>query len=449
MSFTEIDPVDKPCSMVYLRTKTLPPCGARVSLHIPFTSNVVPMNLKLIFPLFLLLATTEAVPQDRYYRGNTHTHSYPQSPDADTAWTGAKAAAFYREHGYDFIAFTDHGAWWNANPLSSAGFLVISGEEAGISRNGRWGHFTALPMAGRVSGSGLTHQELINLVVATGGIPFLNHPRYDAIPITALLVIDSMKQNLTHMEIWNGVTASQAGPDDISVWDSVLSTGRKIYGVASDDAHREGHALKGWIMVRARSLNQDSIAWAIRSGDFYPSTGIVFDSISYSAAALYVKSSNATSVRFIGKGGMLLSTVQGNEARYDVAGDEGYVRAEAANAANQRAWTQPLMLIPSTGVGSARDINEAKNAGGLEISQPFPNPANPATTVRYRLSAPAHVRLIVYDLLGRETSIVSEEDGTPGTHDVRIDVGGLPTGVYICEVRAGALLARRKLLVVK
>jgi hypothetical protein len=407
------------------------------------------MNLKLILPLLLLLAASEVIPQQRYYKGNTHTHSYPQSTDADTAWTGANAAAFYKQHGYDFIAFTEHGAWWDAGPLSSTGFLVISAEEAGISKNGRWGHFTAIPMRSRVSGSGLTHQQLVDLIAATGGIPFLNHPRYSAIPITAVQVIDSMKQSLAHMEIWNGTTASQAGPDDISVWDSVLATGRKIYGVASDDAHREGHALKGWIMVRARSLAQDSIVRAIRDGDFYSSTGIVFDSIAYSPAALYVKSSNATVVRFIGKGGVVLSTVQGNEARYEASGDEVYVRAEAANAENQHGWTQPVMVTPSTGTGLFQENEDATGSRGLELSQPFPNPANPATTVRYRLATQAHVRFSVFDILGREIRIVGDGDETPGTHDVRIDVGGLPSGMYICEVRAGDLLERRRLLVLK
>ena len=419
--------------------------------YLPLPSHRVwhDMNLKLTLPLLLLFITTEALPQLRYYKGNTHTHSYPQSTDADTAWTGANAAAFYKGQGYDFIAFTDHGAWWDASALSSTEFLVISGEEAGISKNGRWGHFTALPMRNRVSGSGLTHQQLIDLIVTSGGIPFLNHPRYSVIPITALQVIDSMKQNLAHMEIWNGTTASQAGPDDISVWDSVLATGRKIYGIASDDAHRQGHALKGWIMVRARSLAQDSIVQAVRNGDFYSSTGILFDSIAYSSAALYIKSSNATVVRFIGKGGLVLSTVQGSEALYEVVGDEVYVRAEAANAADQHGWTQPVMVIPSTGIGSLQEDARTMNSKGLELCQPFPNPANPATTLRYRISTPAHVRLSIYDILGREVRIVGDGDETPGTHDVRIDVGGLPTGVYICEVRAGDLRDRRRLLVLK
>ncbi len=49
------------------------------------------MNLKTALPLFLLLFTShELLSQIRYYKGNTHTHSYPQSSDADVAWTGVQ-----------------------------------------------------------------------------------------------------------------------------------------------------------------------------------------------------------------------------------------------------------------------------------------------------------------------------------------------------------------------
>ncbi len=408
------------------------------------------MHLKTALPLLLLLFPSHVLlSQSRYYKGNTHTHSYPQSSDADVAWTGTAAAAFYKSHGYDFVAFTDHGAWWNAGSLSSAGFLVISGEEAGISKNGRWGHFTALPMTSRVSGSGLTHQQLIDLIAGSGGITFLNHPRYDAIPISAVHVIDSMKQNLAHMEIWNGTTASQAGPDDISVWDSVLATGRMIYGIASDDAHREGHALKGWIMVRSSSLAQDPIVRTIRNGDFYASNGIVFDSIAYSPTALYVKSSNATVVRFFGKGGQVLSTVQAGEARYDIVGDEIYVRAEASNAGNQRGWTQPVMVSPPTGVGSTLDEGGVNNAPGLEIYEPFPNPANPSTTISYAIPVRSHVRIVVFNVLGEVVSELVNGEQEAGYHDVRFDAGRLASGMYLYRLRIGDFVHTRKLVVLR
>ena len=44
---------------------------------------------------------------------------------------------------------------------------------------------------------------------------------------------------------------------------------------------------------------------------------------------------------------------------------------------------------------------------------------------------------------------VCDGDETPETHDVRIDVGGFPSRMHICEVRAGDLLERRRLLVLR
>ena len=92
------------------------------------------MKTKLI--VFLLLAVSICFAQKRYYRGNTHTHSYPQSSDAATTWTPATVVASYKAAGYDFLVFTDHVSYWNASSLSSSEFTVISGEEAGLSGSG-------------------------------------------------------------------------------------------------------------------------------------------------------------------------------------------------------------------------------------------------------------------------------------------------------------------------
>ncbi|OGU30839.1 MAG: hypothetical protein A2X67_07480 [Ignavibacteria bacterium GWA2_55_11] len=283
--------------------------------------------------------------QKRYYKGNTHTHCYPWSGDIrDSSYTAEAVVSQYSARRYDFIVFTNHGTWFDASGLSTPEMTVISGSEVGISGKGRWGHFSAVGLDAKLSGAGLTHQQLIDSIVAHGAIAFVNHPRFSMIPLTAVHVLDSMTSNLRHMEVWNGATAKEPPPNDISVWDSVLSTGRLMYGISCDDSHRSGHQGKAWIMVYASSNRQSDLLAAIRNGDFYATNGIVMDSISTSAQQVFVKSSNGDRIRFIGDGGKDLLSLEGGEGSYAIKGNEVYVRAEVSNASGQRAWIQPVIV---------------------------------------------------------------------------------------------------------
>ena len=59
----------------------------------------------------------------------------------------------------------------------------------------------------------------------------------------------------------------------------------------------------------------------------------------------------------------------------------------------------------------------------------FPNPFNPRTGVRFQVSGVSDVKLTVYDLLGREVSVLVNERKPPGSHEVRFDGSGLASGI--------------------
>jgi hypothetical protein len=94
---------------------------------------------------------------------------------------------------------------------------------------------------------------------------------------------------------------------------------------------------------------------------------------------------------------------------------------------------------------------------GTEISLPthyalgqnFPNPFNPSTTIMYELPMSSMVKLIVYDLLGREVSVLVSERRDAGIHEVQLDASGLSTGVYLYTLTAEGFIQTRKLLLVR
>ena len=58
--------------------------------------------------------------------------------------------------------------------------------------------------------------------------------------------------------------------------------------------------------------------------------------------------------------------------------------------------------------------------------------------IRFMLPAPVRVRLAVYDVLGREAAVLIDGSHAAGMHTVTFEVDGLPSGVYLCKLTAGA-----------
>jgi hypothetical protein len=79
----------------------------------------------------------------------------------------------------------------------------------------------------------------------------------------------------------------------------------------------------------------------------------------------------------------------------------------------------------------------------------YPNPFNPATVVRYQLPLASEVKLVVFDLLGREVSVLVDEKREAGIHEVKFDASHLPSGVYFYRLQAGNFVETKKLVLVR
>jgi photosystem II stability/assembly factor-like uncharacterized protein len=113
-------------------------------------------------------------------------------------------------------------------------------------------------------------------------------------------------------------------------------------------------------------------------------------------------------------------------------------------------WTGEILryqdLGPTTGL-PPKNIPEVPVRYLLE--QNYPNPFNPTTVVRYQVPVAGTVRLVVYDILGREVSVLVNERKAPGSYSVRFDATGLASGVYLYRIQADNFVQTMKSLVVK
>lgn len=88
-------------------------------------------------------------------------------------------------------------------------------------------------------------------------------------------------------------------------------------------------------------------------------------------------------------------------------------------------------------------------AGGLSLSQSYPNPAGGPAVIRYQLAKDEYVELKVFDMLGREVKTLASGRQSAGSHSVRLEPGTLPNGLYIYRLQAGEFSQTKKLLLMR
>lgn len=85
-------------------------------------------------------------------------------------------------------------------------------------------------------------------------------------------------------------------------------------------------------------------------------------------------------------------------------------------------------------------VNQQKNNNSLpivfELSQNFPNPFNPSTTIRYALPSSAHVNLTIHDILGREITTLVNEKQSAGWKEVEWNARNVSSGMYFYKLTA-------------
>ena len=101
---------------------------------------------------------------------------------------------------------------------------------------------------------------------------------------------------------------------------------------------------------------------------------------------------------------------------------------------------------PGAGAPPLESVRKTDEAA---LYQNYPNPFNPNSEIRYQISEFRHVKLAVYDLLGREVAVLVNEKKAPGIYQVTFDASSLASGVYFYRLVTGSFVETRKFIVLK
>ncbi len=104
---------------------------------------------------------------------------------------------------------------------------------------------------------------------------------------------------------------------------------------------------------------------------------------------------------------------------------------------------------PSTDVGFSSDL-----PGSNMLHPNYPNPFNPETTIAYEIGTPGHVRLLIFDMLGRQVAELVNDRQKPGQYMIRWngrdrEGRSVTSGMYIVVLESGSFRKTGKLLLVR
>lgn len=298
-----------------------------------------------------------------WYKGNTHAHTLASDGDS----TPEEVTRWYRDQGYQFLVLSDHNVFVDIAALSAAfavpeQFLLVPGEEVTDTFATKPLHINGLNVARLVEprhGTSVrdTLQRNVDAIREARGVPHVNHPNFGwAITPADLAGLERYRL----LEIFNGhplVNNLGGGdrPGMEAVWDGLLRAGRRVYGIAVDDAHyfkRPWDPMapkpgRGWVVVRAPRLDPAALVASLEAGDFYASTGIELDDYTADATGISVRVRAAGQTRYrltlIDATGEV-QTTDGPDAHFTLTGRRGFARVRIGDSNGAQAWTQPIFL---------------------------------------------------------------------------------------------------------
>ncbi len=93
--------------------------------------------------------------------------------------------------------------------------------------------------------------------------------------------------------------------------------------------------------------------------------------------------------------------------------------------------------------------DEIINVNNYSLSNNYPNPFNPSTTIKFNIPTEGFVTLKVYDMLGREVVTLVNENKSVGEYSYNFNAAHLASGMYIYQLKVNNYVSSKKMLLIK
>lgn len=152
----------------------------------------------------------------------------------------------------------------------------------------------------------------------------------------------------------------------------------------------------------------------------------------------------ATSSRLKDVGGDRFSITRADPAALTI------VAYETVSPTANWILTETNRLFQSVGVPThVHSETEFASPTEFSLSQNFPNPFNPSTTISFNIPTRSFVSLKVFDVMGREAATIASEEMPAGNYSMQWNASGRPSGVYFYRLQTGAYTKTKRLIYLK
>jgi len=107
-----------------------------------------------------------------------------------------------------------------------------------------------------------------------------------------------------------------------------------------------------------------------------------------------------------------------------------------------------ILKTTSGGITAIEPINNSIPEK-YSLSQNYPNPFNPSTNIQFDIPKTSAVKLVVYDVLGKEISVLVSEELKAGTYNYIWNASALNSGLYFYKLSADKFTDTRKMVLIK
>jgi Secretion system C-terminal sorting domain len=110
-------------------------------------------------------------------------------------------------------------------------------------------------------------------------------------------------------------------------------------------------------------------------------------------------------------------------------------------------YTDNKYAYPGSNNNEPQATESRDNSANL--SEAYPNPFNPTTTISYSITNDGLVIIKVYDILGREIATLANEEKPVGTYRVNFNGDRLASGIYFYSLQTNGKVITKKMLLIK
>ncbi len=110
--------------------------------------------------------------------------------------------------------------------------------------------------------------------------------------------------------------------------------------------------------------------------------------------------------------------------------------------------TEQIKII-STPAQTVSVNNQNEIVKNYELKQNYPNPFNPTTTIEYSLNKNSDVKIIIYDILGKEINTLVNQKQVSGTYKLNLNASAFSSGTYFYSLILDGVTESKKMVLIK